>query len=161
MLSLSGLLVLAYTSKVIDVGEALDKIAMDDTTAGETFELYGPTNYSMGQIASFVDREIIKRRRHINVPKRLFKPVAYWVNRLLWWPISGISADELEQESLDQVIDKNAKTLRDLDIEPAELANLTYHYLQDYRASSFYDLPPATARERREAKKYLHVIDDQ
>jgi len=64
-------------------------------------------------------------------------------------------------ECLDQVIDKKAKTFKDLGMEPAELANLTFLYLQDYRSSSFYDLPPATSREKREAKKYLHVIDDQ
>ena len=145
--------------QAIDIGQALEKIGFDDTTAGETFELYGPTNYSMAEISELVDREIIKKRRHINVPKRLLKPIAYYLNRLLWWPI--ISADELEQESLDQVIDKKAKTFKDLGIEPAELANLTFHYLQDYRSSSFYDLPPATARERREEKKYLHVHDDQ
>ena len=146
-------------SQAIDVGQALEKIAFDDTTAGETFELYGPTNYSMGEISELVDREIIKKRRHINVPKRLLKPIAYYLNRLLWW--HTISADELEQESLDQVIDKKAKTFTDLGIEPGELAKLTFHYLQDYRSSSFYDLPPATARERREEKKYLHVHDDQ
>jgi NADH dehydrogenase (ubiquinone) 1 alpha subcomplex subunit 9 len=134
---------------------------MDDTTAGETFELYGPTNYSMAQIGRLVDREILHTRRHINLPKAIFKPMAYWVNRLLWWPITGVNADEAERQFLDQKIDKSAKTLKDLDIEPADLANLTYHYLQDYRGSSFYDLPPATAREKREEKKYLHVIDDQ
>ncbi|RMZ75718.1 hypothetical protein DV738_g5334, partial [Chaetothyriales sp. CBS 135597] len=144
---------------VIDVGKALEQIAFDDTTAGETFELYGPTNYSMAEIGALVDREIIHERRHINIPKHILKPIAYWVNRLLWWPI--ISADELEVECLDQHIDKSAKTLADLGIEPADLADLTYHYLQDYRSSSFYDLPPATERERREDKKYLHVIDDQ
>lgn len=32
---------------------------------------------------------------------------------------------------------------------------------QMYRSSSYYDLPPATERERREEKKYLHVLDDQ
>ncbi|RMD40378.1 hypothetical protein DV735_g4744, partial [Chaetothyriales sp. CBS 134920] len=144
---------------VIDVGKALEQIAFDDTTAGETFELYGPTNYSMAEIAALVDREIIHQRRHINVPKNILKPIAYWANRLLWWPI--ISADELEVECLDQHIDKSAKTLADLGIEPADLADLTYHYLQDYRSSSYYDLPPATERERREDKKYLHVIDDQ
>lgn len=137
----------------------MEKIAFDDTTAGETFELYGPTNYSMAEIAELVDREIIKRRRHINLPKALLKPVAYYLNKFLWWPV--MSADEMEQESLDQVVDKKAKTFKDLGIEPAELKDLTYHYLQDYRSSSFYDLPPATARERREEKKYLHVIDDQ
>ena len=134
---------------------------MDDTTAGETFELFGPINYRMADIARLVDREILHKRRHINVPKRLFKPVAYWVNKLLWWHMPGISADEAEQESIDQFIQKDAKTLKDLGIEPADLANLTYHYLQDYRSSAFYDLPPATAREKREEKKYLHVIDDQ
>jgi NADH dehydrogenase (ubiquinone) 1 alpha subcomplex subunit 9 len=113
----------------------------------------------MAEIAELVDREIIKRRRHINLPKAVLKPVAYYLNKLLWWPV--LSADEMEQESLDQVIDKKAKTFKDLGIEPAELRDLTYHYLQDYRQASYYDLPPATAKERREEKKYLHVIDDQ
>lgn len=145
--------------QAIDVGEALEKIAFDDTTAGETFELYGPTNYSMAGIAELVDREIIKKRRHINLPKSIAKPFAYYLNKLIWWPY--LSADEMEQESLDQVIEKSAKTFRDLGIEPAELKDLTFHYLQDYRSSAYYDLPPATVRERREEKKYLHVIDDQ
>lgn len=134
---------------------------MDDTTAGETFELYGPTMYSMADVGRLVDREILHTRRHINIPKRIFKPLAFYVNRLLWWHIPGISADEAEQESLDQYIQKDAKTLRDLGIEPADVVNLTYHYLQDHRSSSYYDLPPATTREKREEKKYLHVIDDQ
>lgn len=137
----------------------MEKIGFDDTTAGETFELYGPREYTMSEIASLVDREIVKQRRHINLPKAVLKPVLYYLNKLVWWPVG--SADELEQESLDQVIDKTAKTFKDLGIEPAEISELTYHYLQDYRVSSYYDLPPATAREKREEKKYLHVIDDQ
>ncbi|KAG9790941.1 NADH-ubiquinone oxidoreductase 40 kDa subunit, mitochondrial [Exophiala dermatitidis] len=143
----------------IDVGMALERIGYDDTTAGETFELYGPTNYSLAEIAEIVDKEIIKERRHINLPKGLLKPVLHYLNKLVWWPV--MSADQLEQECLDQVIDKSAKTFKDLGIEPADLRDLTYHYLQDYRSSSYYDLPPATERERKEASKYLHVIDDQ
>ncbi|KAJ9658582.1 Protein-lysine N-methyltransferase efm5 [Neophaeococcomyces mojaviensis] len=143
----------------IDVGAALENICYDDTTAGETFELYGPKEYTMSEIAKLVDREIIKQRRHINMPKAVLKPLLYYLNKLVWWPVG--SADELEQECLDQVIDKNAKTFKDLGIEPAELSELTYHYLQDYRVSSYYDLPPATAREKNDEKKYLHVIDDQ
>ena len=141
------------------MGEALEKIGYDDTTAGETFELYGPTNYSMAEIAEIVDKEILKQRRHINMPKAILKPILYYLNKVVWWPI--LSADQVEQECLDQTIDKTAKTFRDLGIEPAEIKDLTYHYLQDYRSSSYYDLPPATSRERRDAKKYLHVIDDQ
>ncbi|EXJ94660.1 NADH-ubiquinone oxidoreductase 40 kDa subunit, mitochondrial [Capronia coronata CBS 617.96] len=144
---------------VIDVGMALERIGYDDTTAGETFELYGPTNYSLAEIAEIVDKEIIKKRRHINMPKALLKPIVYYLNKLVWWKV--MSADQLEQECIDQFIDKSAKTFKDLNIEPTDLKDLTYHYLQDYRSSSYYDLPPATEREKKEASQYLHVIDDQ
>jgi NADH dehydrogenase (ubiquinone) 1 alpha subcomplex subunit 9 len=149
----------ANISKAIDVGMALERISYDDSTAGETFELYGPTNYSMREIAEIVDKEILKERRHINMPKALLKPILYYLNKVIWWPI--MTADQLEQECIDQSVEKGAKTFKDLGIEPADLKDLTYHYLQDYRSSSYYDLPPATAQERKQAKKYLHVIDDQ
>lgn len=99
----------------------------DDNTASQTYELYGPKNYSMAEIAELVDREILKHRRHINMPKFILKPVANALNRLLWWPV--ISADEVEREFLDQKIDPRAKSFEDLGIEPAELSNLTFHYL--------------------------------
>ncbi|PLN77315.1 putative NADH-ubiquinone oxidoreductase 39 kDa subunit [Aspergillus taichungensis] len=143
----------------IDVGTALEHMLHDDSTAGQTFELYGPKNYSMAEIAELVDREIIKRRRHINVPKTLLKPFAYYMNKLLWWNVG--SADEIEREFIDQKIDPTAKTFKDLGIEPAELENLTFHYLKGYRSASYYDLPPATEQERAEEKKYLHVLDTQ
>lgn len=142
------------------MGAALEKIAFDDTTAGQTFELYGPSHYSMAEIATMVDKEIIKKRRHINVPKAMLKPVAHYLNKLLWWQAIK-SPDEIEREFIHQKIDKTAKTFADLGMEPAEMADLMYHYLQDYRSSSYFDLPPATLKERQDEKKYLHVLDDQ
>jgi hypothetical protein len=99
----------------------------DDSTAEQTFELYGPKNYSTAEIAELVDKEIIKHRRHINLPKAILKPVAGILNRALWWPV--LSADEVEREFIDQKIDPTAKTFKDLGIEPAELSSLTFHYL--------------------------------
>ena len=99
----------------------------DDSTASQTYELYGPKNYSTAEIAELVDREIVKHRRHFNVPKRLLKPIASALNRVLWW--HTISADEIERQFIDQVIDPKAKTFKDLGIEPAELSSLTFHYL--------------------------------
>ena len=113
--------------QVIDVGAALEQMLQDDSTASETFELYGPKNYSMAEIAKLVDAEIVKHRRHINVPKSILKPLANMLNKLIWWPTS--SADQVEREFIDQNIDPSAKTLNHLGIEPAELSNLTYHYL--------------------------------
>jgi NADH dehydrogenase (ubiquinone) 1 alpha subcomplex subunit 9 len=99
----------------------------DDNTAGQTYELYGPKNYSTAELAEMVDREIFKKRRHINVPKAILKPVAGLLNRVLWWPI--MSADEVEREFHDQQIDEAAKTFKDLGMEPAEISNFLYHYL--------------------------------
>ncbi|KAL2115062.1 hypothetical protein VTJ04DRAFT_10725 [Mycothermus thermophilus] len=144
---------------VVEVGEALEKMLFDDNTASQTFELYGPKNYSTAEILELVDREIYKVRRHINLPKALLKPIAGIVNRVIWWDY--MSADMVEREFHDQVIDKTAKTFKDLGIEPTDISQWTYHYLKHYRSSTFYDLPPATEREMREEKKYLHVLDDQ
>lgn len=99
----------------------------DDSTAGQTFELYGPKQYSMAQIAEMVDKEIFKQRRHVNIPKAVLKPVAGVLNKALWW--HTMSADEVEREFIDQVIDPEAKTFKDLGIEPGDVANFTYHYL--------------------------------
>ena len=99
----------------------------DDSTASETFELYGPTNYSMAEIAELVDREIYKHRRHINIPKPILKPLAKYLNQLIWWKTT--SADEVEREFIDQQIDPKAKSFKDLGTEPAELQNYTFHYL--------------------------------
>ena len=115
------------TFQAIDVGQALQVMLEDDRTASQTFELYGPTNYSTKEIAEIVDREILKTRRHINIPKEIMKPVAHVLNQALWW--HTISADEVEREFIDQEIDPTAKTFKDLGIEPADLRGLTFHYL--------------------------------
>ena len=108
----------------------------DDSTASQTYELYGPTNYSTAEIAEIVDKEIIKRRRHINLPKRILKPAAGLLNKALWWPV--LTADQVEREFIDQKIDPTAKTFKDLEIEPAELSSLTYHYLVSSSFSSLW-----------------------
>lgn len=114
-------------TQVIDVGQALEVMIQDDNTASQTYELYGPKNYSTREIAELVDKEIIKHRRHINLPKAILKPAAGLLNRALWWPV--LSADEIEREFIDQKVDRTAKTFKDLGIEPAELSSLTFHYL--------------------------------
>ncbi|KAK0713798.1 hypothetical protein B0T26DRAFT_718406 [Lasiosphaeria miniovina] len=144
---------------VIDVGEALEVMLYNDNTAAQTYELYGPKNYSTAEIAEMVDKEIYKKRRHINVPKAVLKPVAGVLNRLLWWPV--MSTDEVEREFHDQVIDESAKTFKDLGLEPGDITKFLYHYLQGFRSSQYYDLPPSTEKEKREEKQYIHVLDDQ
>jgi NADH dehydrogenase (ubiquinone) 1 alpha subcomplex subunit 9 len=110
----------------------------DDSTAEQTYELYGPKNYSTAEIAELVDKEIVKHRRHINLPKSILKPAAGLLNKALWWPV--ITADEVEREFIDQKIDPTAKTFKDLGIEPAELSSLTFHYLVSQIFSQQFDI---------------------
>ncbi len=119
---------------VIDVGTALEHMLYDDATAGETFELYGPKNYSTAEIAEIVDREILQKRRHINLPKAVLQPLATLLNRVLWWPV--LSGEDVEREFIDQVIDETAKTFKDLGIVPGEIQDYTYHYLVRFSPSS-------------------------
>lgn len=102
-------------------------MAEDDNTASETYELYGPQNYSMAEIAALVNKEIFKKVRHVNVPKVIMKPIAQLLNRLIWWTTT--SGDQIEREFIDQAIDPDAKTFKDLGIEPADISKFTFHYL--------------------------------
>lgn len=115
---------------VVDVGQAMESMLHDDSTASQTYELYGPKEYSMAELSALVDREIIKKRRHINLPKAVRQPIARYMNKLLWWPVG--SADQVEREFIDQTIDPNAKTFADLSLEPAEIESLTFQYLVSF-----------------------------
>jgi len=146
----------------------------DDTTASETFELYGPTNYSMAEIAELVDKETYKHRRHFNIPKPILKPLAKYLNKLIWWKTT--SADEIEREFIDQQIDPKAKTFKDLGIEPAELKNYTFHYLVRPHNLGMKSIPngtflcskilearrstisPRQRSERRERKRSIYML---
>ena len=99
----------------------------DDNTAGQTYELYGPKEYSTAAIAKLVDREIYKKRWHINLPKAILRPLAAVLNRVLYWPV--LSAEDVDREFIDQQIDESAKTFADLGITPGDLKDYTYHYL--------------------------------
>lgn len=160
----------------IDVGAALEVIALDDNTAGETFELYGPRQYTMQEIHDICSKEVLKQRPAINIPAFFRKPVANILSKVIWWTEND--GDMVTREFIDQFIDPKAKTFRDLNIEPIEMQATTYEYLQGFRyvlpvgiirssankenrSNVYYDLPPMTEREKATEKKYLHVIDDQ
>lgn len=142
---------------VFDVARGLEALMYNDSTAGQTFEFYGPKEYSMKEIADLVDKEIVKKRRHINLPKPVFKGLARAFD-FIWWPM--VSPDEVERQFIDQVVDPNAKTFKDLRIKPDDIRQWVLHYTRQYRSNLYYDLPPMTEKERREERKYLHVEND-
>lgn len=101
---------------------------LDDNTAQQTYELYGPTEYSMHDIYDIAAKEVLKRRPLINIPKTLRKPASSLFSKLIWWVQTN--PDLIEREFIDQHIDPTAKTFADLNIEPVEMKACTYEYLQ-------------------------------
>jgi len=129
----------------------------DDTTAGQTFELYGPKEYTMAEVAELVDKETLLQRLHINIPKPIYKFMCKGLD-YIWWPTR--TADQVEREFIDQVIDPKAKTFADLDIKPDDVKDKVFEHVRYYRSNRYFDLPPMTEKEKREEKKYFHVQDD-
>jgi NADH dehydrogenase (ubiquinone) 1 alpha subcomplex subunit 9 len=128
-------ILLTHPLQAPQVGHALELMLHDESTVGQTFELYGPTNYSMAELSELVEREIIKNRTPLNIPKFIAKPAAYYLNKALWWPT--VSADEIEREFHDQVIDPTAKTFKDLGIEKTpEVTDLIFEYLVSASSTS-------------------------
>jgi NADH dehydrogenase (ubiquinone) 1 alpha subcomplex subunit 9 len=116
-----------YPVHAIDVARGLEKMMYDDSTASQTYELYGPQKFTLHEIAELVDKEVVKKGRHTNIPKALRQPFLETLNKLLWWPVG--SADEVEREFIDQTIDSSAKTFKDLGIDPVTIESQMFSYL--------------------------------
>lgn len=121
--------VLTMLLQSVDVGHALELMLYDDNTASQTYELYGPKEYSTAEIAALVDKEIFKTRRHINIPRAILEPAAKILNKVLWWNLLGLTSEQIQVEHMDQVIDEKAKTFKDLGIEPGDISKFTYQYV--------------------------------
>jgi NADH dehydrogenase (ubiquinone) 1 alpha subcomplex subunit 9 len=116
-----------YPVHAIDVAKGLEKMMYDDSTASQTYELYGPQKFTMHEIADLVSKEVIKKGRHTNIPKALRQPLLEALNKVIWWPVG--SGDEVEREFIDQTIDASAKTFKDLGIDPVTMESVMYSYL--------------------------------
>ncbi|EPS44611.1 hypothetical protein H072_1372 [Dactylellina haptotyla CBS 200.50] len=147
-----------YPVHVMDVGRALEVMSYDDSTAGQTYELYGPKEYTMGEVRDLVKLETRRGLTNYNIPKpiqKLYRSGWEWV----WWPLT--SADEVEREFIDQQIDPTAKTFKDLGMDKVDdIADGMLHYIRHYRSNKYTDLPPMTEQEKVNERKYWHVQDD-
>lgn len=139
---------------VLNVASALEKIGFDDSTAGETYELYGSERFSVAEIRDMIEPVTKKEYSNIN----LSKGVATFLARNLpgfMWP----NEDQIERQSINHKIDKTAKTFDDLKIIPDRLQDLVFRYTHDRRNYLHaQDLPP-TEKEIQEKRKYVTFID--
>ncbi|KAK9454776.1 hypothetical protein V1511DRAFT_500942 [Dipodascopsis uninucleata] len=140
---------------VLDVASALVKIGYDDAFAGKTFELYGPEEVTTELLRRRCEFEALKKYSKYSVPKRAFAAATEFFNKIVWWPVG--CADEVERQTIDQVIDRSALTFSDVGIVPEKLEDFVGQYVKHMRANLFQDVQPDSKAELRREREYIHI----
>ena len=134
-----------------DVAEAI-AIAVDDaSTAGKTYELGGPSKYTLNEIYDVVTKTIDRRRFKIGLPFFLAKPIGY-MTAAIWryippfsWGFLGdppLTGDQVELMKTDNVVAEDALTLKDLGVTELETVEaIVPSYLWRFRPYGEFHKP--------------------
>jgi NADH dehydrogenase (ubiquinone) 1 alpha subcomplex subunit 9 len=133
------------------VAYALELMMEDAKSPGETYELYGPGEFTYAQVSDMVTETIMRTKRRINVPK----PVALGVTKLLsYLPWPYISPDEIERMCIDDRVTPDAKTFDDLNIVPRRIDITMLEVVRRYRKSALLEEPPRDPKRPKGA----HIV---
>lgn len=113
-----------------DVARAIVHVLENDATAGQTYELGGPRVYTLREVVEYTLMQISKKRWLMSVPFSLASLCALPAKLLPHPPITG---DQVQLLKYDNVVDREAKTLADLEISATPVEMIMPKYLQRYR----------------------------
>ncbi|CAG8519445.1 5473_t:CDS:10 [Ambispora leptoticha] len=145
---------------VIDVAKALAMMQTSESTAGETYELYGTKGYTFTEIYDFVGEVTKKTNTRVYIPKSIALLYARLQNSLLPW--ATISPDDIERMTISDKFSEDAKTFGDLDIEPVSLEAAAITVLRRFRYNVYFDAPPdeveaAKATLKKRKVPFIHT----
>lgn len=124
---------------VMDVAEAIARATVDTRFGGETFELGGPTVWTMKEIIDYVLAETGRSRMAIALPTIAAKAIA----SLAQIPAAigltpALTVDQVKMLGIDNVVAEGAKGFADLGIEPTGMKAIAEGYLWRYRDGGQY-----------------------
>ncbi|ODV81540.1 NAD(P)-binding protein [Suhomyces tanzawaensis NRRL Y-17324] len=147
-----------YPIHVTDVARGLEKIGYDDSTVGQTFELHGQEKLSFLEIRQMIHGitqnfsyagPLSYNFADYQIPLPLAKAVAQ-LKQLAYWNLTN--PDQIERHLINQTIDPNAKTFKDLGIEDMDkLADVLFTYTKHWRH-------PLIAQKGAPSKKELERL---
>jgi NADH dehydrogenase len=127
---------------VCDVAEAIARAATQYGLAGQTFELGGPKVYSFKEILELVLAEIRRDKLMLPVPFFAARIGAFFTGIL---PNAPLTMDQVELLKHDNVVAGDARTLRDLGIDPTPAESIVGGYLERYRKQGQFSKPAEAA----------------
>lgn len=151
-----------YPVHVIDVARALEKIGYDDSTIGQTYELYGPEKLSYLEIRQMIHGitqdfsqagPLPYTFADYQIPLKLARFMAD-LKQFIYW--RQTNADQVQRHLINQSIDPNAKTFKDLGIEDLDqLADVLFTYVKQWRHPLIAQ-QGASAKESKKLRQIEH-----
>lgn len=113
-----------------DVADAVIAILNNPQTKSKTFELGGPTVYTLTQIMEFITTTIQRKKIFVSLPFFVSKILGYFLQIL---PHPPLTSDQVELMKKDSVVSNKAWTFKDLGIQPKDVQAIVPEYLKSYR----------------------------
>lgn len=126
-----------------DVAEALANALVDERARGRTYELGGPSVYSMKELLTFICATIERKRAFYSIPFFLTEFAAALTG---WLPFAPLTLDQARLLRKDNVVKAgpdaaSVGTLADLCVQPTSVEAVVPSYLYAYRATGQYAEP--------------------
>ena len=122
-----------------DVADAVVRCIDDQSSAGRTYELGGPSVYSLRALVELLLAEIRRKRLLIALP---FGLASFQARLLSLLPSPPLTPDQVELLKRDNIVSSGALTLAALGIAPTPVEAILPLYLDRFRRGGWY------ARER-------------
>jgi NADH dehydrogenase len=113
-----------------DVASAVVAASLCPDAPGGTYELGGPEVLTFRAIYDRLFKETARKRILISMPWGIAKFKGHVMSLL---PKPPLTADQVESLKTDTIVSANARTLRDLQIEPTGMDAILPSYLARYR----------------------------
>lgn len=123
-----------------DVAEAISKCIADPETAGQTYELGGPTVYSFKEVMDLLLEETGRKRFLAPIPFGIAKFAAWFLE---FWPKPILTCDQVKLLTRDNVVSGGNPGLNDLGISPVAAEAILPTYLHRFRTPANRGLTPA------------------
>lgn len=131
-----------------DVADAIANAIVRDDARGNTYELGGPSVYSMKELYAFIGETIDRPKFALPLPFFVAKPIglAFGTAYRFIWPLSSgilgappITGDQVELLKSDNIVSEGALTLADLGVTaPESIEAVVPSYLYRFRPYGQY-----------------------
>jgi len=124
-----------------DVAKAILHIIYNHTEyEGETFQLYGPAEYTYKEIAEFVGDITRMKKPLLSIPIPLALQAGKFIENLINPTLTYDMVLQMQENVLPKINNNNWLSIKDLNIEPVSMDKVAFEYLHRFRQGGHFTL---------------------